>query len=134
MGKAAALTGGYGNSYAQTAGQQVYQGYLQQLNQVLPELYELAYSKYRQQTDALKDRYDLLLDQRSEAYSQHQKEQDRYDSQLKALYQQYQDEEKRQNTAMKSLISLIEKGYMPTDGELASVGLTRRQANLLAQG
>ena len=32
MGQAAAMTGGYGNSYAQTAGQQAYQGYLQQLN------------------------------------------------------------------------------------------------------
>ncbi|MBO7319778.1 MAG: hypothetical protein J6V06_07160, partial [Clostridia bacterium] len=32
MGQAAAMTGGYGNSYAQAVGQQQYQGYLQQLN------------------------------------------------------------------------------------------------------
>ena len=38
MGQAAALTGGYGSSYAQNAGQQAYQGYLQQLNDRVPEL------------------------------------------------------------------------------------------------
>ena len=31
LGQAATLTGGYGNSYAQAAGQQAYQGYLQGL-------------------------------------------------------------------------------------------------------
>ncbi len=36
MGNAAALTGGYGNSYATTAGSQAYQGYLSQLNNVVP--------------------------------------------------------------------------------------------------
>ena len=35
MGQAQAMTGGYGNSYAQTVGQQTYQGYLQQLNDIL---------------------------------------------------------------------------------------------------
>ena len=39
MGQAQAMTGGYGNSYAQSVGQQAYQGYLQQLNDVIPELY-----------------------------------------------------------------------------------------------
>ena len=38
MGTAAALTGGYSNSYAQTAGQQQFQGYMQQLNDRITEL------------------------------------------------------------------------------------------------
>ena len=42
MGQAAALTGGFGNSYAATAGNQAYQGNLQQLNNKIPELYALA--------------------------------------------------------------------------------------------
>ena len=46
MGQAAAMTGGYGNSYAQTVGQQVYQGHLQELNNKIPELYQLALNKY----------------------------------------------------------------------------------------
>ncbi|MBR6050762.1 MAG: hypothetical protein IKP68_06110, partial [Clostridia bacterium] len=41
MGQAAALTGGYGNSYAATVGNQAYQSYLGQLNDVIPELYHL---------------------------------------------------------------------------------------------
>ena len=43
MGQAAALTGGYGNSYAATVGNQAYQSYLSQLNNVVPELYDKAY-------------------------------------------------------------------------------------------
>ncbi|MEG0902254.1 MAG: hypothetical protein RSG96_09045, partial [Clostridia bacterium] len=38
MGEAAALTGGYGNSYAQGVGQQSYQQHLQGLNDMIPEL------------------------------------------------------------------------------------------------
>ena len=46
MGQAAAMTGGYGNSYAQTAGQQMYNQYLGKLNEVVPELYQQAYNRY----------------------------------------------------------------------------------------
>lgn len=48
MGQAAALTGGYGNSYAQTAGNQAYQSYLMQLNDVIPQLEQMAYERYNQ--------------------------------------------------------------------------------------
>lgn len=65
MGQALAMTGGYGNSYAQTVGQQTYQGYLQGLNDKVPELYQLALEKYNQEgADLLnavgleKDKYD----------------------------------------------------------------------------
>ena len=47
MGQAAAMTGGYGNSYAQTAGQQAYQGYMQGLNDKVPELADRAFSRYQ---------------------------------------------------------------------------------------
>ena len=63
MGQAAALTGGYGNSYAQTVGQQTYQGYLQQLNDVVPELYQLALDQYNQEGDDLYNQYSLLANQ-----------------------------------------------------------------------
>lgn len=60
VGQASALTGGYGNSYAVTAGNQAYQSYLQNLNDVVPQLYELAYNKYNQEGQDLKDKYNLL--------------------------------------------------------------------------
>lgn len=47
MGTAAALTGGYGNSWGATAGYQAYQWYLQQLNSVIPELEQYAFDKYK---------------------------------------------------------------------------------------
>lgn len=55
--QAAALTGGYGNSYAATAGNLAYQSYLQQLNDVVPELYQQAYQRYLQEGEDLQNRY-----------------------------------------------------------------------------
>ena len=45
MGNASALSGGYGNSYATTAGSQAYDSYMQDLNNKIPELYQLAYQQ-----------------------------------------------------------------------------------------
>ena len=70
VGKAAALTGGYGNSYAVTAGNQAYQGYLQQLNDVVPELYSLALSTYNTEGDRLRGNFDLLHTDRSTQYGE----------------------------------------------------------------
>jgi hypothetical protein len=51
MGQSAALTGGYGNSYGVTAGNQAYQESLGNLAGVIPELAQLAYSQYKQGQD-----------------------------------------------------------------------------------
>ena len=71
-GQTAHLTGGYGSSYAQSAAQQSYQRYLQQLSDVLPQLQSAAYSRYRDEGDALLDRYKLLQGQDEEAYGRWQ--------------------------------------------------------------
>lgn len=63
MGQAAALTGGYGSSFAQLAGQQAYQGYLQGLTDKIPELYQIAMDRYNQQGQNLYDQYGLLSGQ-----------------------------------------------------------------------
>ena len=47
MAQSAALTGGYGNSYAQAAGQQAYAQQMQNLNDVGMELYDRAYGEYQ---------------------------------------------------------------------------------------
>lgn len=62
MGQAAALTGGYGNSYAATAGNQAYLGYLENLNDIIPELYQMAYDKYSQEGQDMYNQYGLLRD------------------------------------------------------------------------
>ncbi len=78
MGQAAALTGGYGSSYAQSVGQQAYHGYLEGLNDVVPELYQLAYQKYQNEGDTMRDRYALLADKESQEHDRkYQAERDR---------------------------------------------------------
>jgi len=59
MGQAAALTGGYGNSYAQSVGNQAYQQYLTALNDQVPNLYQQAYNVWQNEGDRLLQMYDL---------------------------------------------------------------------------
>jgi hypothetical protein len=70
MGQAAALTGGYGNSYAASAGNQAYQGYLQGLNNLVPELYNLALSAYNSEGDRLNNNFNLLATDRNTQYGE----------------------------------------------------------------
>lgn len=60
MGQAAAMTGGYGNSYAATVGNQAYQASLQNLNNIVPELYQLALSAYNAEGDRLNNNLNVL--------------------------------------------------------------------------
>ena len=92
MGQAAALTGGYGNSYAQTAGQQTYQGYLQGLNDALPELYRLALERYQMEGDALQTRYDTLLQQEGLDYDRYRDSLGDWEDTLDRLYRSWQTE------------------------------------------
>ena len=102
MGQAAALTGGYGSSYSQAAGQQSYHQYLAQLAEVTPQLYGQALDRYTRQGEALQDRYDRLLgleerdyQRYAQAYSQWLSEyglaQDRYESSRARDYQAFLD-------------------------------------------
>lgn len=74
MGQAQAMTGGYGNSYAQTVGQQSYQNYMQGLNEAIPDLYQMALDRYMMEGDVLMDQYGVLADREAVA-----EEQRRYD-------------------------------------------------------
>lgn len=103
MGQAAALTGGYGSSYAQSVGQQAYQEHLQGLNDKVPQLYQLALDKYKSDGDDLYNKYALLSDAESQDYGRYrdtvsdwQSEQDRlqgiYDSERNYDYNRYVDD------------------------------------------
>ena len=71
MGQAQAMTGGYGNSYAQSAGQQAYQAYLQQLNEVVPELYGMALDQYNQEGQNLLNQFAILGEQEDKDYGRY---------------------------------------------------------------
>ena len=92
MGQAATLTGGYGNSYAQSVGQQTYQGYLQGLNDKIPELYNLALQQYQTEGDNLMNQYGLLADRDNTDYGRYRDQVGDYNTQLDILMNQYNNE------------------------------------------
>lgn len=92
MGQAAALTGGYGNSYAQSVGQQTYQGYLQGLNDKIPELYQLALQKYQQEGDDLTNRYGLLKNEYDSEYSRYRDNVSDWNTDVDRAYNIYNNE------------------------------------------
>ncbi|MBP3699167.1 MAG: peptidoglycan-binding protein, partial [Oscillospiraceae bacterium] len=71
MGQAAALTGGYASSYAQNAGQQAYNQYLTQLNDIVPDLYTQAYGRYQDEGQALLNQYGMLGDMADDEYGKY---------------------------------------------------------------
>ena len=92
MGQAAAMTGGYGNSYAQSVGQQAYQGYMQQLNDKVPELYQLALSKYQMEGDDMKDRAALIAQMENQDYGRYRDQVSDYNTELDRLQNRYDTE------------------------------------------
>lgn len=65
------LTGGYGNSYATTAAAQANQQYLTQLNNVIPELYNAALSKYQMETEDLYNQFSMYGTQEDREYNKY---------------------------------------------------------------
>ncbi len=76
--KAAEKTGGYGNSYGVTAGMEAYTSYLNRLNDMVPQLYELAYRRYQNHTNQLMEEYQLARQAQNAYNQQWQQQADRY--------------------------------------------------------
>jgi len=143
MGQAAALTGGYGNTYGQQVGQQAYNAYLQNLSAVIPQLYESAYGKYQDEGDDLKDQYAMIGQMRDTEYGRYRDDMGdwEYDQKVAAEreredYNRRTAEEamayQRQQQAYANLVAMIKaSGATPTDEQLAAAGMTRADANSL---
>lgn len=149
MGQASALTGGYGSTYSQNAGQQAYNAYLQKLNEVVPELYNAAYNRYNQEGQDLMNLYSMA---RSNADSAYERDYNQWYNRLqlergdedttynrqqteenRRLTQEEKDYERKQN-AWSRLSSLITTtGYQPSGEELAAAGMSANEAAYLRQ-
>ena len=103
MGQAAAMTGGYGSSYAQSVGQQAYQGQLDSLNDIVPQLYQMALEQYNQEGQDLYNQYGMMADRENLDYGRYRDtvsdyltERDylagRYDSERDYDYSKYNNE------------------------------------------
>lgn len=90
VGRAAALTGGFGNSYGQIAGQQAYSQNMDKLGEVIPDLYALAQKDFDADTKALQDRYDALLGEAKFAYADYEAKVKNQQSLVNSLYDQAQ--------------------------------------------
>ena len=132
QGQAAALTGGYGSSYAQGVGQQRYDDYLRSLGEALPELYGLAWQRYSAEGDALRDAYDRSWERREDAYRRGRDalEDERYEAGQRAAAEQ-QAYRQRQDSYAQLYKLIASTGYQPTDAELQGAGLSRAQAEAL---
>lgn len=125
MGQAAALTGGYGSSYAQSVGRQQYDSYLQSLGEALPELYGMAWQRYNAEGDALKTAWELASE-RSEV----RRESEREAAEREAAAQKSAETARREN--YERLYKLIyNSGYNPNETELSDSGMTGEQAAAL---
>lgn len=98
MGQAAALTGGYGNSYAATAGSQAYQTYLQGLNDRALDLYDRAYARYQDEGQSMLAGLSALQAQQQSLLSRYQADSGALGDSLSALqaldqaaYDRYRD-------------------------------------------
>lgn len=119
IGNAAALTGGYGNSWAATAGNQAYQGYLQQLNNKVPELYQQAYAQYAQEGEDLQNQLALAAGMYEDEYQKHMDD-------LGYMQQMHQ-------TAYNQAMSMLQAGMTPTPEMLAQAGISEEDAKAYLQ-
>lgn len=138
MGRAAALTGGYGSSYSQAVGQREYDDYLRSLGEAMPQFYSMARQNWQDEGDALRDRYELLYRRASD-------ERDRLAAADRAAADAAEEARARQDAAdraaaqrrqqgFNALVKIIQSsGYRPSDAELESTGLSRAAADALAE-
>lgn len=104
MGKGAALTGGYDSTYAQSAAQQAYHGYLQQLAAMLPELEENARARYEAEGDAAQQRYELTLAQQKAEKEAWEQAYEDWQAQLKRAESGYDAAYDRDYNAYKTML------------------------------
>lgn len=106
IGKAAGLTGGYGNTYAQNAGQQQYNAYLDRLNDVIPDIYAQQRAAYDAEGDKLYNQFNLANAMYGNAQAAEQ--------------QAYERGQADRAAADDKVVSLIQMGIMPSEADMAA--------------
>ena len=104
MGQAASLTGGYGSSYAQAVGQQAYDRYLGELAALVPELRQAALAEYRQEGQALTDRYNMLNQQEKAGYDRWQDTVAQWQRALSEAQSSYEDVSAQDEKAYQAML------------------------------
>ena len=133
MGRAAVMTGGYGNSYAQQVGQQTYQDYMGGLDAEADKLYDRALDRYVMQGELLRDKYALASDLADQKYAE-------YEAILGAKYAQLQDAKPEDKAAGNTTGSAIDfdkydadLGAMETQEDVEAYLMKRVNAGVLTE-
>lgn len=92
VANASALTGGYGNSYAVTAGAQANQQALSGLNDIIPQLYNAAQKKYETDLNAMYADYDMYKGAEADAYNKYRDDLSDYNNERNYLTGMYNTE------------------------------------------
>lgn len=104
MGQAAAMTGGYGSSYAQSAGQQAYQKQMDTLTDQAAQLYDRARKDYDRQGQTDRDRYDLLRQRENSSYNQYKQSLSSWETENQRLWDRYDSLRQQEYQAQRDLI------------------------------
>ncbi len=88
-GLAAALNGGYSTSYAQQAGQSAYMQRMKEADEILPQLYKEAYSRYSDETDDIEDKLELLRDLSGDEWDRYLDMLEEYNDEGERLFDRY---------------------------------------------
>jgi len=139
MGQAAALTGGYSSTYGQAVGQQMYDAYLRNLTDKIPELSQQAYSRYLQEGDDLMNQYTMLLDKENTGYNRYRDQLSDWSDDVARQYQIYADARDTERDeladsrkyAYDTAMGMIGAGLMPSEQMLADAGLDKADAQAL---
>ena len=111
MGQAAALTGGYGNTYAQFAGQGAYNQYMNALADRAIELENRAYQRYQDAGNELYKQYSLLGDLRDTEYGRYRDAVSDYNYNLALMQAQEAEDYARAQYANQLQIEAEQTGY-----------------------
>lgn len=71
MAQASAMTGGYGSSYGQMVGQQAFNNEMQNLNAIVPDLYQNALNQYINEGNNLYNQYGMVADRENLDYGRY---------------------------------------------------------------
>lgn len=92
QGQYAANTGGYANSAGESAGFAAYQGYMNELQNTIPELYSMAYNRYKDQVDIDFNKYDITKGREDTDYNKYRDQMADWQTDRDFLQGQYTDE------------------------------------------
>lgn len=132
MAEAAAQTGGLASSYAVTAANQANNNYMAQLADKIPELEQLAYSRYQDDLSNDLSNLSVLQSLDSTDYSRYQDDLNQYNTDRSFNYGIYSDdrayEQQDKEDSYDLAIAMINAGAMPSSEILRKAGISSDDA------